>query len=319
MRIISPVDNLAETEQLLDAGADELYGGVAPDSWGENYSRLVSYNQRTFDTAQIPSYDDFAAIVALTKSRGRRFALTLNAPFYSDKQIELLAELTGKAIDTGIDQVILADIGLVRALRKTFPDLELHVSTMAHLSNSLAAREYLEQGCKRLVLERHMSVDEIGTVIRDLPGATFDVFMLVGKCPNTEGLCSFHHASSDRIWPCEIPYQISADEGEASAVLDAAMQRQRSWAETNRRHACGLCAIPALLEIGVSGLKLVGRGAPAAQKVANILLVKDFLRQAGEEGDLESYRSRARAAYRQRFGHACSPNVCYFPEFYRAE
>jgi hypothetical protein len=34
MRIVSPVDQFAVAGQLLDAGADELYGGVSTAAWG---------------------------------------------------------------------------------------------------------------------------------------------------------------------------------------------------------------------------------------------------------------------------------------------
>ncbi|NJC89072.1 MAG: hypothetical protein FIB02_11185 [Desulfuromonas sp.] len=55
MSIISPVDHLAEAESLLQAGADELYGGFVPPQWREDYSLLASLNQRTFAEAQSDS------------------------------------------------------------------------------------------------------------------------------------------------------------------------------------------------------------------------------------------------------------------------
>ena len=60
------------------------------------------------------------------------------------------------------------------------------------------------------------------------------------------------------------------------------MKRQGSWAQSDRRHGCGLCAIPHLARIGIDGLKLVGRGAPAARKIAHVRLVRQMLDLAGE-------------------------------------
>jgi putative protease len=185
--------------------------------------------------------------------------------------------------------------------------------------NSAAVELYAAQGASRVIFPRHLTVAEMAEVAARLPQVRFDAFMLVGKCPNTEGLCTFHHASPDRIWPCEIPYAIEPLQPPASPELAAAMARQGSWASTDRRHGCGLCAIPHLGRMGIFGLKLVGRGAPAAQKVRNVLLVRDFLALAGAEPDFAAYRRRARAAHRERFGAPCSPNVCYYPEFYEAE
>ena len=320
MRIISPIDNLAETHALLEAGADELYGGCIPRRWAERHSLLASLNQRTFGGAQIDSLEDLAEIVARTHGRGGRFALTLNAPFYSELQLPLLLEFFDACVAAGIDGVILADLGLLRRLKRRHPQLEYHGSTLAHLTNSAALRFYVGQGLDRAVLPRHLSVAELGAIVAAVPQVRCDAFLLVGKCPNSEGLCSHHHASADKIWPCEIPYRIEALASAApSANLVAAMARQGSWSQSNRRHGCGLCAIPHLLAAGIYGLKLVGRGAPTAQKVNNLLLVREFLRLANSLGGADEYRRRALAAHRARFGSACSANVCYYPEFFEQD
>lgn len=319
MKIISPVDNLGEADLLLDAGADELYGGYVPSGWREKYSLLASINQRTFDGAQFASHADLAAVVAKAHARGRTFSLTLNAPYYTDEQLPLLLEYVERVVEAGVDGIILADLGLLRLLRRRHPGLEYHASTLAHLMNSAAVEFYLGQGVDRVIFPRHLTVAEMAQVMKKLPQVRFDAFMLVGKCPNTEGLCTFHHSSPDRIWPCEIPYRISPLREPASPALARAMNRQASWSDTDRRHGCGLCAIPHLKEAGIYGLKLVGRGAPTAQKVKNVLLVRDFIDLASAAEDFESYRKMAMAAHRRRFGAPCSPNVCYYPEFYQGE
>ncbi len=319
MKIITPIDNLGELESLIEAGADEFYGGYIPEGWQQHFSLLTSINQRTFDTAQITSREELSGIINRVHSAGKTFSLTLNSPFYTDNQLPIILDFVDAMVDVGVDGVILADLSLLRGLQGRHEGLELHASTLAHLGNSLAIGLYVEAGIDRMVFPRHMPVAEMAAIADRFPDVTFDAFLLVGKCPNTEGLCTFHHSSSDKIWPCEIPYQIDPAGSLASPVLAEAIQRQNSWSETNRRHGCGLCAIPHLMEAGVEGLKLVGRGAPPAQKVRNILLVRDFLSLAATEPDFAEYRRKAIAAHRERFGSPCSPNICYFPEFYMAE
>src|SRR5512137_1370593 len=108
MRIISPVDHLSETESLLRAGADELYGGYVPPQWRDSYDQLASINQRTFAAAQIDTEAELAEIVRLTHAAGRTFALTLNAPYYSDAQLRLLLDYLDRMVALGIDGLILA-------------------------------------------------------------------------------------------------------------------------------------------------------------------------------------------------------------------
>jgi putative protease len=316
MRIVSPVDNLAEALPLLAAGADELYGGYVPKGWSERFSDFASINQRTFSGAQLESPEELATIVALCQERGKRFSLTLNAPYYTDAQLPLLLEVVEQAVAAGVNGIILADPGLLRILKRLYPQVEYHASTLAHLLNSSAITFDRQLGISRAILPRHLTIAEMEAIVAASPDVACDAFLLVGKCPNTEGLCTFHHSSPDKIWPCEIPYQIEPLHGEASPLLQQAMNRQGSWAQSDRRHGCGLCAIPHLARIGIDGLKLVGRGAPAARKIAHVRLVRHMLSLAGELDDFAAYRQEAMAAHRRNFSADCSRNVCYYPEFF---
>ena len=316
MRIVSPVDNLAEALPLLAAGADELYGGYVPHGWSERFSHFASINQRTFAGAQLESPKELATIVALCQERGKRFSLTLNAPYYTDTQLSMILEVVDQAVAAGVNAIILADPGLLRLLKRRYPQVEYHASTLAHLLNSSAIAFYRQLGINRAILPRHLTIAEMEAMVAASPGVACDAFLLVGKCPNTEGLCTFHHSSPDKIWPCEIPYQLAPLHGEPSPLLQKAMARQASWSQSDRRHGCGLCAIPHLARIGIDGLKLVGRGAPSARKIAHVRLVRQMLDLAGKESDFTSYRQEAMAAHRRNFAADCSRNVCYYSEFF---
>lgn len=316
MKIVSPVDNLAEALPLLEAGADELYGGYLPKGWNERFSHLASINQRTFAEAQLDDPHDLAAIVDLCRGRGKRFSLVLNAPYYTDAQLPSVVEVADQAVAAGIHGIILADPGLLRILVRRYPQIEYHASTLAHLHNSSALNFYRTLGIDRAVLPRHLTIAEMEAIIAAVPSLLFDAFLLVGKCPNTEGLCTFHHSSPDRIWPCEIPYDIEPLQKNTSHSLREAMLRQGSWSLSDRRHGCGLCAIPSLARIGVTGLKLVGRGAPSPRKVAHVRLVRLLLDLAESPMDFSRYRQEAIRAHRLNFSADCSRNVCYYPEFF---
>jgi putative protease len=71
-----------------------------------------------------------------------------------------------------------------------------------------------------------------------------------------------------------------------------------------------------LRKAGIHGLKLVGRGAAAAQKVRNIALTREFLALEASTTDFTEYRRKAMEAHRERFGAVCHQNVCYYPEFF---
>jgi putative protease len=334
--ILSPVDRLEEVDLLIDAGADELYAGVAPDSWtGE----LVSPNQRTFASAQFSSEARLAESVEAAGARSVPLHLTLNAPTYTPEIYNELTSLAQRAHSWGVESFIVGDPGLIARLHELDSSLKITLSTMAGTMNRGWLDYYRTLGLYRAVFPRHLNLAEMASLVRNGGGLEFEAFVLIGKCPNEEAFCSFQHVSPTKRWPCEIEYRL-CEEGPASSACSASFVHpvspvltdnasasgalsdialdggasthslalwNRRWSRVERRFGCGLCALDELKKIGVKVAKLVGRGGPTGGKVANVKLVRRFL-----AGGVD--REEARAAYAERFGTRCTPEVCYFPE-----
>ena len=309
VKVLSPIDSSCEVEALIDAGADELYGGLLPSG---RSSDAVPVNRRSFAGAQFPDSHDFAAAVAVAKGRGIPFHLALNAPFYAPARLEEILGLATEAITFGVSGFIVAAPGLIKRLKTEHPEAIITLSTLGGAMNAEANLHYAELGADRAVLPRHLSLDEMASIVEAVPGLSFEAFVLIGKCMNEEAFCTFQHISPEKRWPCEIPYEYyEGDSPEPSAGGMAAIAGRRALMQFDRRMGCGLCAVPRLVRMGVGTLKLVGRGGPTAGKVANIKLARKILAES-DCGKLD-----ARADYIARFGRPCGEPVCYFPEIYR--
>jgi putative protease len=306
MTILSPFDRVDEIEPLVAAGARELYGGVQPASWA---SRVLSANQRTFASAHLASEEAFAEAAAEAGRLGVPTHLVLNAPVYDPSAYRALLGLAERAAGWGVAGAIVGDPGLLLRLRSARLPLELTVSTLAGALNGASFGLFRELGARRAVLPRHLTLSEVALVVRANPRLDFEAFVLIGKCPNEEGHCTFQHVSPSQRWPCEIPYELSHAGGEPVALRHPLSRWHGDWRGADRRLACGLCALGALGRLGVRTAKLVGRGGPTAGKVANVRLVAAFLR-----GDRPP--EEARRAYDERFGRPCHPLTCYFPELH---
>ncbi len=305
-RILAPVDRVAEVEVLARAGAHELYGGVQPDAWG---SSARSANQRTFDSAQFSTEAQFAEAAGLARDLGLPLHLALNAPLYDPVDYPALLGLLERAAAWGVEGVIAGDLGLLARLGRAGLPLEVTLSTMAGPLNQRAVSFFRRFGVSRVVLPRHLRLEEMVEIVGAHPGITFEAFVLIGRCPNEEGYCTFQHTSPSRRWPCEIPYALEGEAGEPLGGAHPLSRWQDRWSCADRRLACGLCGIEGLRDGGVTHFKIVGRGGPTSAKEANVKLVAAFL-----GGDRSA--SEARSAYRERFGHACRLLECYFPEFH---
>ena len=311
MKILSPIDKASEVDILADAGADEFYGGYVSEKWRGKYSMLGSANHRYFPSAQIASEKELKVLISAAHGRGTNFYLTMNAPYYSVEQYADLLEDAKKYSELGVDAFIVSDLGLILRMRDTLPEAHIHLSTLGTIFNSESAAFFHKLGVDRMVFPRELTLKEIKGVSEANPDVFFDAFVMIGKCPNIEGFCSFTHNSPDLIWPCEEKYSAIALKGAAAeAMIDA----QAGWSRVNRRQACGLCAIGALEDAGVKAVKIVGRGGPTAMKLKAVQAVREIVGMSanGKDGSTEA----AHRLYREIFGNLCNPYVCYFPELH---
>ncbi|MBI4651484.1 U32 family peptidase, partial [Candidatus Desantisbacteria bacterium] len=201
-KIIAPVNSFEEIKILHNAGANEFYGGYLPSYWEKKYSFLCSPSGRTFKEAHIIEFNNLKKIINYCKKNGLVFSLTLNAPLYLPEQYPLLFKLIEEYTGAGGENIIAADIGLILSLQEKQYPVILHLGTSGAVLNHFTAMFYKEMGIKRIVLERQLTVAEITEIVNCVTDVKFDVFILIGKCPNIEGLCTFLHDSPDRNWHC---------------------------------------------------------------------------------------------------------------------
>jgi putative protease len=309
--ILAPVNALEEVVPLLEAGAHWLYGGVVPGEWADRFPTTVLLNQRTFASAQFPSMAQLGDAVLRIREHGGAFALTLNAPFYMDEQLPLVVDLAHWASDAGIGALIVADPGLISRLGEEGIELPLHLSTMGVAANAHSVKLYADLGITRVILPRFLSLEQISTLITAMPKMEYEAFVLVGKCPHIEGLCTFVHDSPDRRWPCEWEWDMADDDGNRPPVnISGHFSGIR---ESDRRDGCGLCALPALKAAGVSTFKVVGRGAPLERKLQLVRHLNRLLEEAPTQPD-EAWFSKCKESYQELYGHRCCEHNCYYPE-----
>ncbi len=313
MKILAPADRLAEVRPLIDAGADELYGGFVPSAWDETYGEVGSINKRTFRAAQFATIDELAKAVELSHGMGVRFYQTLNNDFYTPRQMPAVLKIAQEAAALGVDGLLVADLGLMLEVNKLHLPLELHLSILSAVLNTQAAFFFKDLGVTRIVLDRTLTTQEIAKVIANVPDVEFEAFVMYGKCPNIEGFCSFfHHDDPDHVWPCGRACDLKpvpADSSEAEAAAAA----HSGWAEAVRGNACGLCGVYDLMKAGLTAAKIAGRGRKTEHKLAAIAALKTVRDLTAMGASRVDVVRAARASHERLFDLPCSPYECYFP------
>jgi hypothetical protein len=258
--------------------------------------------------------EDLRRIVAMASPR-HVFA-TLNAPSYPAGAVPLLVEFGRMLVeDVGVAALIVAEWELLLALCEAGLAAQVHISSLASCRNPGAAAFYRELGVSRVILPRHVTLQEIEeTAIR---GLEWEVFVLNDGCVFEEGICATTHAFG--------PYCLGDRLGDRlGGKLGRLDERYEFWkwtlnncgCQTSRGYTlgpCGLCALPRLAQIGVASLKVVGREASLARKVASVELAAVALglseSGAAAEDIRETVVSRRGAAELCKDAH-----LCYYPD-----
>lgn len=320
MLILSPVDRASEVPELVAAGAEELYAGYVPPFWEEAFGPVVSCNRRSFDEANVGSFDDLGALVHAAAIRDVPVHVALNASPIPEAMIPRLVAAAAELVRIGVRGVIVSDLALLLALRDAkIHRLALHASTLFSAFNGMTVAFLRRAGAARGILARELSTAEIAAMVPPAGETRLETIGFRGRCPNIEGFCTHLHDDPRRTWPCELRYGkewVGPGEATPPEILSAIERNEGA----DRFFSCGLCAVPSLERAGVHAFKIVGRGSESTRKVDAVRAVA-AMRAYGREANLgaDDCAARGKALYRETFGRPCRPENCYFPEFHPEE
>ncbi len=154
------------------------------------------------------SEGDIALATEYLHSMGKKLYVTVNS-FTKNSEIEPLKAYARSLYSLGVDAVIVADLGALRAIKQAEPRLEVHISTQANCCNYSAAMAYYELGASRIVVAREMTIDEIGEMHSLIPeDLEIEAFVHGAMCMAYSGRClisSYMNGRSGNRGECTQP------------------------------------------------------------------------------------------------------------------
>ena len=321
MKLLSPVDKIDEVERLIQAGADELYCGLLTSDWHYKYI-AGAINRRPGGGANFTTFDELQTCVSLAHSHAIPVFLTLNEHYYTPKQYPFILDYVDRVLTIGVDALMVADLALLLTLKQANINTRIIISTGGNTFNSETARFYQDLGASRIILPRHLTLEEINDISNTVSDIELETFILNSRCPNVDGFCTFQHGLADQsIKPlyenaCMLPYDISVTIGDDVDQGQISWKRQHIWQTVHvDDYPCGACALYELNKMNITSVKIVGRGNPTARKIADIIFIRsllDFLEN--DQPTKEQFRSRAQKLYLETYNRPCRVYMCYYPE-----
>ena len=233
--LLAPAGSYESFLAAIAAGADAVYLG------GSRFgARAYAQN---FEENELLQAIDYAHL------HGRKVYLTLNT-LMKEKEMERdLFEYLLPFYEQGLDAVIVQDLGVLQFVKEAFPDLELHASTQMTVTGWLGSAFLKEQGVKRVVPAREISLEEI-RMIKERADMEIECFVHGALCYCYSGQCLLSSMIGGRsgnrgqcAQPCRLPYEYQGKKGCLLSLKDI----------------CTLDRLPDFIEAGVDSFKIEGR------------------------------------------------------------
>lgn len=197
--LLAPAGDLEKLKVAIAYGADAVYLA------GKNFG--LRAKATNFDEAQLLEGLYYA------HSHDAKVYVTLNILAHNEDLDQLLIFVRWLAA-IGVDAVIVSDPGIVSIVKEEAPDLEIHLSTQASVTNYRAAQFWKEQGISRIVLARELSLKEIKE-IKDKVEIEIETFVHGAMCMAYSGRCLISNFMADRdanrgdcAQPCRWKYNL---------------------------------------------------------------------------------------------------------------
>lgn len=290
IELLSPAGNRERLEYALAYGADAVYMA------GSRYSL------RAFADNFEP--DELKRALELVHSKGKKAYITVNI-YAHNSDIDGMEDYFRFLYDIGADAVLVSDLGVLEAAKKGAPELPVHISTQANVTNYAAARFFCNAGAERIVLARELSIEEIALIHQKVPQAELEAFVHGAACISYSGRCLLSDYLTGRsanqgkcAQPCRWGYEL-VPQGRADSFPIA--QDERGTYILNSKDLCMIDHLGELADAGVTSFKIEGRMKTAyyTAAVTNAYRRAIDRLEAGLEPDPALKEELAKAANRE--------------------
>ena len=260
MELLAPAGDKQKLIMAINYGANAVY--LASTRFG----------LRTF--AGNFDLDGLKEAVEYAHSHNVKVYVTVNIiPHESD--LEDLPEYILYLEKIGVDAVICADLGVISIVRRIAPNLDVHVSTQANITNSESAMVYVNMGVKRLILAREMTLEEIAQLRSKVPAEIeLEAFCHGAMCISYSGRCLLSNFFTGRdanrgacVQACRWNYEIREINKEQYYPIE---EDTHGTYILNSKDMCMIEHLDKLKKAGISSIKIEGR-MKTEYYVANVI------------------------------------------------
>ena len=250
VELLIPASSLEVLKIAVIYGADAVYIG------GEVFGLRAK--------AKNSSMEDMAEGIQFAHEHGVKVYVTANILAHNG-DLEGVREYFTQLKEIKPDALIISDPGIYTIAKEICPEIERHISTQANNTNYGTYQFWWNQGAKRVVTARELSLNEIAEIRKNIPDEMeIETFVHGAMCISYSGRCLLSNYFTGRdanqgacTHPCRWKYAVVEEKrpGEYLPVYE----NERGTYIFNSKDLCMIEHIPELIEAGIDSFKIEGR------------------------------------------------------------
>ena len=248
--LLIPASSLEVLKTAVIFGADAVYIG------GEAFGLRAKAKNFT--------PDEMREGIAFAHEHGVKVHVTANILAHN-YDLEGAANYFRELAEIKPDAIIVADPGMVMLAKANCPDIEIHISTQANNTNYMTFRFWYDQGIRRVVCARELSLVEIKQIRENIPkDMEIECFIHGAMCISYSGRCLLSNYFTGRdanhgacTHPCRWKYAV-VEESRPGEYLPV-YENERGTYIFNSKDLCMIEHIPEMLDAGIDSFKIEGR------------------------------------------------------------
>ena len=250
VELLIPASSLEVLKIAVIYGADAVYIG------GEVFGLRAK--------AKNFSMEDMAEGIQFAHEHGVKVYVTANILAHNG-DLEGVREYFTQLKEIKPDALIFSDPGIYTIAKEICPEIERHISTQANNTNYGTYQFWWNQGAKRVVTARELSLNEIAEIRKNIPDEMeIETFVHGAMCISYSGRCLLSNYFTGRdanqgacTHPCRWKYAVVEEKrpGEYLPIYE----NERGTYIFNSKDLCMIEHIPELIEAGIDSFKIEGR------------------------------------------------------------
>ncbi|PLX66763.1 MAG: peptidase U32 [Denitrovibrio sp.] len=246
--LLAPAGSFEKLQAALRYGADAVY--LAGDGFG---LRVRASNF---------GYDQMDEAFKYLRERDKKGYVTVNA-FLKNGELDGVRDYIGTLNDIKPDALIISDPGVFKIAREVAPNIPVHISTQANVTNLSAVDFWHSLGAERVILAREVTGEETEYICKNSK-CEVEVFVHGAMCISMSGRCLISNYMTGRdanagdcAQSCRWNYALMEQtrDGQYFPVEEDA----RGTYFYNSKDLCLLEHVEKLTKMGVKSLKIEGR------------------------------------------------------------